>query len=403
MATNNMTVSTFYARSGKKFKLGKLLSAGGEGAVYKVSGCNNLVAKIIHPNKRSKDRTGKMLVMDQLRTNELESLTAWPLEILYENKHGIGEVCGFAMKFVDCAHVAHEFFDPQSRRKNFPNMSWKKMLWVACNLAKAFAVVHRAGHVIGDVNENNFIISKDGTVSLIDIDGIQIKNGNKYFICEVGVVEYTPPELQGHNFTGSARTSNHDCFGLAVLIFKLLIHGKDPFSGMYSGQPLSSTREKITQFHYAWARQPVAGLQPPMATVPALTASPRVADLWERAFGPEGVSGRPSAGEWVLALTSLLSDDKMGGGGLAQCPMHPLHQYYARMSACPWCVVEQLALNAGLKDYPFENSQNITKKAKKQIFHKSCGYPCATPTDGAAGTAADHISTTSECWKSTSK
>jgi len=239
MTNPDFTGASFWTASNQNIILGQQRASGGEGAVYEIRGQANRIAKIIHPKEISNPHSQKLLLMHQLRSHQLEQLTAWPLEILYEHQGQRGQVCGFVMNYVRHGHVAHEFYDPPDRRKHFPHTSWHQMAFVACNLARAFDAVHRAGHVIGDVNHGNIMILPDFTVRLIDIDSIQISCGQQQFLCEVGMDDYTPPELQGQNFRHVVRTANHDCFGLAILVFRLLMHGKSPFSGIYATQALS--------------------------------------------------------------------------------------------------------------------------------------------------------------------
>lgn len=103
----------------------------------------------------------------------------------------------------------------------------------ALNTARAVASVHKAGCVIGDINHSGVLISDEAKVALIDADSFQVTDGSRRHLCRVGVPEYTPPELQGINLGNVARTTNHDAFGLAVVVFQLLAMGRHPFVGAY--------------------------------------------------------------------------------------------------------------------------------------------------------------------------
>src|SRR5712691_4689158 len=74
-------------------------------------------------------------------------------------------------------------------------------------------------------------------VTLVDTDSFQVcepHNGVVYR-CPVGKPEFTPPELQGCPFAQVDRAPEHDLFGLAVLLFQLLMEGTHPFAGVYQG------------------------------------------------------------------------------------------------------------------------------------------------------------------------
>ena len=67
----------------------------------------------------------------------------------------------------------------------------------------------------------------------------------KIYRCVVGVPEYAP-ELQGKSFKDVDRRPEHDRFGLAVLVFHLLMMGRHPFSGV-SLDPGDMPLEKAIQ------------------------------------------------------------------------------------------------------------------------------------------------------------
>jgi len=54
----------------------------------------------------------------------------------------------------------------------------------------------------------------------------------RLFPLSVGKPEYTAAELQGRDFSTMDRKASHDNFGLAVLIFHLLMEGIHPFAGV---------------------------------------------------------------------------------------------------------------------------------------------------------------------------
>ena len=149
----------------------------------------------------------------------------------------------------------HELYSPKSRIGVFPEADFLFLTHVCTNIARAFAVVHLCGHVIGDVNHGNLLVGPNGTVTLIDCDSFQFRNGSKIFTCDVGTDLFTPPELQNRRLKGIERTSNHDCFGLAVLLFHLLFMGRHPFAGRYSGAGEMPIEKAIAEYRFAYGPQ----------------------------------------------------------------------------------------------------------------------------------------------------
>src|SRR5262249_52912763 len=153
--------------------------------------------------------------------------------------------------------------------------------------------------------------------------------------CEVGVPEYTPPELQGRSLSSAERTESHDLFGLAVIIFRLLFMGRHPFAGIFQGGH-REIHEAIREARYAYGRDVTrTQMQPPpnMVSV-AEGAGASIERLFERAFSPDAIPAsaagargvaaarapRPTAREWAEALKTLYDS-------LASCRFNAAHAY----------------------------------------------------------------------------
>ncbi len=323
---------TFCDLQGREAGLGRCLGRGGEGAVYSVPNWPNLVAKVYA--RRPDDHTGRKLgAMVQLGTDELMSFAAWPQNLLLDPR--TGEVAGFFMPRVDGHREIHALYGPTDRKTAFPDASWAFLVRAARNLAAAFEAVHRHGHVIGDVNQANVVVSRQATVRLIDCDSFQIRHLGRTYPCRVGVALFTPPELHGQRLDSVERTPDHDCFGLAVLVFQLLFMGRHPYTGRHPERAIpveAAIREGLFAFG-AEARK--RGWLPPPYSLSLADASAPVASLFHRAFGGEAGAGaaRPSAAEWVAALDALEPT-------LVTCGDDPRHVYAGASGACPWCRLE---------------------------------------------------------------
>lgn len=200
--------------------LGLELGKGGEGAVYDINEFVDSVAKIYHtpPPALKQD---KLAFMAATADAQLLNYVAWPQATLHGGRGG--KVIGFMMPKVSGKEPIHMIYSPAHRRQRYPHCAWDFLLYVARNIASSFATVHEHGHVVGDVNQNSFMVGRDSKVVLIDSDSFQINANGTLHLCEVGVSHFTPPELQTlSSFVGFERTENHDNFGLALLIFHVL-------------------------------------------------------------------------------------------------------------------------------------------------------------------------------------
>ena len=317
-------------------RLGKQLGKGGEGTVFEVEGRPDSAAKI-YLAAVSSERADKLVAMAALRTAALDQLTAWPTDVLRQSD---GKVCGFVMANLRASKDIHKLYSPKSRLAEFPQADWRLVVRAALNTARAFSVIHQAGHLVGDVNHGGVRVSPDATVKLIDTDSFQISHQGRTFLCEVGVQDFTPPELHGKAFKQVTRTANHDNFGLAVLIFQMLMNGRHPFAGRYSGPSDMPIENAIPEFRYAYGKDTArTRMQPPPLSASPAAASPWVAGLWEKAFGFDGAKpgGRPKAEDWVQALTKLEQHFK-------RCSSRPSHFYFDGLTECPWCPIERAGI-----------------------------------------------------------
>ena len=323
---------SFCDLQGQEAGLGRCLGQGGEGAVYAVANRPLAVAKI-YARRPDDHASRKLSAMVQLCTDELAGISAWPQNLLHDPR--TGNVVGFLMPRLDAHHEIHKLYGPADRKLAFPDAGWGFLVRVARNLASAFEAVHRHGHLIGDVNQGNVVVSRKATVRLIDCDSFQITHLGRIYPCRVGVPLFTAPELQGRKLDDVVRTPEHDRFGLAVLVFQLLFMGRHPFAGRHPQRAIpveTALREGL----FAFGREGLlAGVTPPPYSLWLRDVTPTVADLFERAFGREAIAGapRPAAGEWVAALEMLEAR-------LVTCRDDPRHAHAHSNGSCPWCRIE---------------------------------------------------------------
>jgi DNA-binding helix-hairpin-helix protein with protein kinase domain len=318
-----------YNSQGRLIPLAGELGCGGEGRVLDIKDNQSLVAKIYHKTI-DQEKARKLSIMVNQKTERLLRLTAWPIDTLHDRPGG--GVTGLIMPRITDHKEIHVLYGVKSRLADFPDACWPFLIHTAANIARAFAVVHEHGQVIGDVNHASILVAKNGTVKLIDCDSFQIAAQGHYYLCQVGVPTHTPPELQGQSFHGVVRTTNHDAFGLAVIIFQLLFMGRHPFSGWYLGPGDMPMEKAIREYRFAYGANAAAHqMKPPPGTLPLEAVSEPVAKLFEAAFSRNSV--RPKSDEWIPALTELSRN-------LKQCSHNNGHHFLKTLPSCPWCKIE---------------------------------------------------------------
>ncbi|MCL6526061.1 MAG: hypothetical protein K6T57_04180 [Thermaceae bacterium] len=319
MASSPLARLRCYTSNGKALFLSAKLGSGGEGDIYEVLGQPGWAAKIYLPKNRTPERKAKLQYMqahppqDPFTGGHLTF--AWPLELLYGAQQ---EFLGFVMPRLETRQTAllFEIYHPTEARKR--GLGWRFRLAVAHNLCAVLGELHARGYVVGDLNESNLLVHKNGLITLVDCDSLQVRDGRRVFHCRVQKPEYTPPELQGQSYANLTLTPQHDAFALAVLIFQLLMEGRHPFSGRGVQTPEEGIRA---------GRSILSGLEPTVGTPNPAVLSPSLRRLFLRAFGK---GQRPRATDWKTALEAEYK-------ALNQCPKLPTHQYGGHLKTCPWC------------------------------------------------------------------
>src|SRR5215831_2517631 len=321
----------FHTSQSDIVRLGRRIGTGAEGEVYEIQDNSDLVAKVYH-EPPPPEKAEKLVVLSRLGNERLFNLSAWPVSTLRDTPDG--EVVGFVMKKISQAEEVHALHSPKSRLQKFPEASWAFLIYVAANIARAVAAVHEHGLVIGDLNPKNILVTRKATVYLLDVDSFQVSADGKTYRCEGGFPEYTPPELQGVAFRDVDRAQEHDCFGLAVVIFQLLFMGRHPYSGRYLGAEEMPLERAIRQYRFAYGADSEARkMRQPPGTL-ALDSMPSLfVRLFRRAFL---ATDRPGPREWVEHLDALAK-------ALKKCELHSGHYYYRELGDCPWCGIESQA------------------------------------------------------------
>lgn len=324
------------------FTTTKKLGEGGEGAVFDVAGHPDLVAKIYHPHRLNPALAAKVLAMTQNPPEDATRIPlghvsiAWPIDVLY-----IGtKFAGYTMPKLKRSDDLYDLLQPQQRAKEHATLNHRHLYRTAHNLAIAIDAIHRKGYVVGDVNFKNALFNDDALITMVDCDSMQVTDANgAVHRCLVGVPEYTSPELQGADFARVNRTPDHDAFGLAVLIFQLLMQGFHPFAG--KARPGGPDVEQAHIYCITHNIFPYLENQPfvPPPAAPSLLCLPvLVRNLFERAFvrNPNNPAPRPTPKEWASVLAMVESR-------LAPCPNDSEHWY----PTDGFCVICEVDYNVG--------------------------------------------------------
>jgi DNA-binding helix-hairpin-helix protein with protein kinase domain len=213
------------------------------------------------------------------------------------------------MPKVSGMRVLIDIYTPRTRKRICPGFDYKYLHHTAYNLAAVFRSLHAKGYVVGDVKEANVLVSDSALVTVVDTDSFQVCSGPTVYPCPVATPEYTPPEAYLKNSSHAKLLSSHDLFGLAVLIYSLLMEGVHPFAGVFkgSGEP-PEIAERIRHGYFAHA--PGSPIRPSDLSLPFKVLDPQIQALFLRCFvqGHSNPQARPTAMEWQNTIGKAIKN-----------------------------------------------------------------------------------------------
>ncbi|KAF1078839.1 hypothetical protein [Methanogenium sp. MK-MG] len=336
-----------YDVSGAAVSLADLIKTGNEGEIFCIDSNPGYCARIFHENHLTATLFQKITAMvanppDAGIINHREKhgsvVLAWPVSVLFDSPLGSRNFIGYSMPLVDTGlfREAHCYYDPQECSREFGGaFSWRYLLTAVYNIATITDDIHRHGHCVGDFSGSNILIAHTAAVAVIDCESFQIRDSasGRVFPSVAGTGEYLPPELQGVDFAEEHPDRYYsDRFGLAVMIFRLLMRGVHPFQA--EGEDVSALpyiEQKIQNGVFAFA-SPDNSIHPPSFAPDYHIIPPSLRRLFSRCFvdGITEPNRRPSAGEWKDCLLSEIL-------AMKHCRVNANHWFGGHLAACPWC------------------------------------------------------------------
>jgi len=374
-----------YNGRGKPVRLGDTVGRGGEAIIYLLADRPRWLAKIYEPEPRPNYISKLSWMVDHPPGNPTGALNhaslAWPDGLLFDPQ---GRLKGYQMPYIEHGLALLEVFNPRRRAEVLPQFDRRYLYRTARNLSAALSALHHSGYVAGDINESNVLVTPQALVTLIDTDSFQVREeGNRVQIlypCPVGKPEYTPPELQGKSLVEIAREPDHDAFGLAVLIFQLLMEGSHPFRAQWLGSGEPPPLEKRIG-HGAYPYIEIAGqmVAPPKTAPPIESLHPWLVELFRRCFvdGHKAPRWRPGPDLWARAIAEAEKS-------LVCCAEG--HFYGSHLDGCIYCARPKKRISERPASSQPAGAQNRARWAR---FQPASGVRSA-PAAGAGGARTFH-------------
>ncbi len=203
----------------KPIVLTTIVGIGGEGKVYEIS--NEIVAKIYNRRRLTKTRAQKISLMASKRINDYS--ICWPIDEI-RNKEGF--IVGYTMKRCNGKPISTLYRGMNITKSLYPNYTYIDSIDISINILKKIQKLHYNNILLGDINDRNFVIDESMNVYFIDTDSYQLED----YSCDVGTIGYIAPELKEGILNTTLRSFEDECYAIAVLVFRTLMHGHLPFA-----------------------------------------------------------------------------------------------------------------------------------------------------------------------------
>lgn len=226
-------------------KKSDILARGGEGVVYRLSINSNYLVKVCkdetlkNPRKQSAfcARLNAMLALEDCRQADF---LAWPQMPVFDEA---GKVIGYVMPKAS-GRTLRALYAPCQVRRFFPGWDRLQVTQVALNLVNAVQMLARHRVLVNDFNPDNFLIDKQGQVTLIDCDSFQIPcSEGSTFLTGTFTPEFTAPELLFNaDLFSRERTPEQVRFSLALVVYMIVMSGLHPYAQCGGSDPAGNLR-----------------------------------------------------------------------------------------------------------------------------------------------------------------
>lgn len=316
------------------------MAKGGEGAVYKTtlnkSGKSTTVCvKIYHNQQKMQEREARIKYMVNNPPPKIQDegyMLGWPLDWVTDKS---GFFLGFVMplgfpgskELVNLTVYGmsrklrndHEWCQRYDLQLGKPALLAR--LKLICNIAIPVHILHSTGkYVLEDFKPQNILVTKEGKVTIVDMDSVQISSGNRVlFPGTAATPEYLPPEYYNKG-VGKTKTTpipvSWDNFAVGIVFYQLLL-GIHPYTVMPKVMPPDGNCGPVQNvprnlFPFGSNANQIASYAAPHKKFQYFPQELKT--LFIRSF-TDDVQHRPNADEWGRTVFGLINSAGTSGGG----------------------------------------------------------------------------------------
>lgn len=231
------TLDQVFTLNHGSFHLGDRIGEGEHGTVYKAA--KGYACKIFNSEQISEQTYQKLAEM--LKTPVADEAISWPLDLVFNEQK---EFIGYMMRQGRGESLQRIIKTKPYLLKRFPDWTRKNLIELSLTILRHVAQLHDKGIVIASLDMDNILIDSDKKLTFINTDGFQVGS----FQGERFLVNFTPPELMDSE--PQLHSIQHDLYGIAVLMFQILLPGKLPYAFQGSGSRGEHISDKPFQFTF---------------------------------------------------------------------------------------------------------------------------------------------------------
>ena len=177
-----MTDTLFKTFKEQPIELLHKIASGGEGTIWQTN-IPQFLAKIYHePSEKLHPKILAMLAdppLDPMRAQGHTSI-AWPQDGIVDAENMFR---GFLLPRISGTLTLNHIYNPKLRKKHAPGFNWFYLHTTAANITSILDSLHQRGYVIGDLKTDNFLVTENALVSVLDTDSFQIKVKANFNTC----------------------------------------------------------------------------------------------------------------------------------------------------------------------------------------------------------------------------
>ena len=217
----------------------EITNSGGQGIIFD---CNlaGYVVKIYRKAFRTKYTQKKIEALTQYKNENIQ--ICWPVDVITTNSNMF---VGFLMPYAEGKNLYSLTSNPARVKFRYPGYNRLTQINMILDILDKFIYLHKMNVLVGDVKLENIIFDEKFKITLIDMDSVQAGE----FPCDSSTPGYDCREVilaRGKDkykekykdgiykfnkyYRDYYRKYEHECYAITVLIYKLLMNGKFPYT-----------------------------------------------------------------------------------------------------------------------------------------------------------------------------